>query len=103
MIASRVLVVVFFPLVAHGDNGYGARVFDLEQRHVAGTPEGNGRFAQKGAAGTAAGLAAGERKDFQQFDRLGNRGLGLLERGSPLVSLGVLIKRRLASPIQRSC
>src|SRR5512141_1319236 len=74
------LVVVLFPLGADRENRYGARAFDLEQRHVAGLPERDDQLAQEWVPWTADGLAAGEGKHFQHFDRLGHCNPGPLCR-----------------------
>src|SRR5437773_4010984 len=86
------LVVVLLPLVAHTENGHGPRVLDLEQRHVPGILERNDQLAQKRTTGTSDGFAARERKDFQYFNRLGNRGLGMFGRRN------ILVKQEIEQP-----
>jgi hypothetical protein len=103
-------VVVLLPLAPHRENGHAPRLLDFEQRRIAGIPERNDQFAQEWTTGTSDGLAALERKDFQPFNRFGERGLGALGCGYVLLkkeveqSQEVLLRLRWldAVPVERA-
>lgn len=86
-------VVILLALMPHGEEGDRARVFDLEQRHIAGIAEGNDHFAQQGIGRPATAVSQG--LTFQRRLLLGLDQCAVTPIAGPALLVLVFVQRRI--------
>ena len=97
---ATALVVVVLELVANGNDHYIGRRLDLDERNVAGPPEGDDQFAQER---TLSGLSARERRRLERRESRADRSHGLLsQRQITAVSLQLAFEHEVEQAIEVS-